>query len=405
VTALKANEWRHTWPRLLPDGNHFFYWSAAANSLDRQLILASLDSPQSSGLLRNISQVARVTNDQLLYVRDAKLLAQRFDADKGIMIGEPSLIVGNVAYFYASGRADFDGANGVIVYRTDTSSGRLLMTDRKGTARVIDDHGPFDDLSLSYSIDGKRAAVTVLDRATGLGDIWIYDLARAVRDRFTNDPGLAITPVWSPDGRSIVYSQAGGGTFPRLVSRSFSSSVSEDLMPAGTFQFAGSFSPDGSTLFFTRTNPRTKADVYRLDMRTRKVEPVLNSTFFEHEPQVSPDGKWLAFSSNATGTDEVYLQSLTNYDLPRVRVSTNGGDMARWRADGQELFYMSAQNGIMSVVPRVAGNWNETTGAELFRAPANTLRYAASPDGQSFLFIDGTHGAADSLFHVILGWQ
>ena len=176
-------------------------------------------------------------------------------------------------------------------------------------------------------------------------------------------------------------------------------------MPAGTFQFAGSFSPDGSTLFFTQALPQTGEDIFRLDMRTRKVEPMIASTFSEEDPQASPDGKWLAFSSDVTGVSEVYLQNLTDASAPRVRVSTNGGDTPRWRADGKELFYLSSRKMVMNVVPRSPGQWSETTSSELFPEPLNAQRFAASPDGQSFLFVEGSRGAADSFFHVITGWQ
>jgi Tol biopolymer transport system component/predicted Ser/Thr protein kinase len=404
VSPLKRGEWRQTWPRLLPDERHFLYQSADL-SLDRKLILASLDSPESSVLLKNVSGAALVAADQLAYVRDGKLLVQRFDAGKGVMIGAPSLIANDVSYFYPSGRGAFDAANGTIVYRTDTSTGRLVMTDRKGSSRIIDDHGPFQFLGLSYSGDGKRAAVTVLDRATGLGDIWIYDLARAVRDRITNEPGLALTPIWSRDGRSIIYSQAAAGSLPRLARRGLTSPASEYLMPPGGFQFAGSFSEDGSALFFSRSSPKTKTDILKLDMRTQKAEPLIATSFDESDPQASPDGKWLAFSSDATGVGEIYLQSLIDPAAPRVRVSAAGGYTPRWRADGGELFYVSSQNDVMSVVPRVPGQWAETTSTALFRQPANALRFDASPDGQSFLFIEGSHGAADGFFHVITGWQ
>jgi serine/threonine protein kinase/Tol biopolymer transport system component len=404
VSPLKRGEWRQTWPRLLPDERHFLYQSADL-SLDRKLILGSLDSPESSVLLKNVSGAALVAADQLAYVRDGKLLVQRFDAGKGVMVGAPSLIANNVSYFYPSGRGAFDAANGTIVYRTDTSTGRLVMTDRKGASRVIDDHGPFQYLGLSYSGDGKRAAVTVLDRATGLGDIWIYDLARGVRDRITNEPGLALTPIWSRDGRSIIYSQAAAGSLPRLARRGLTAPASEYLMPPGTFQFAGSFSADGSALFFTRTSPKTGDDILKLDMRTQKAEPVIATNFDEEDPQASPDGKWLAFNSDATGVSEIYLQSLIDPAAPRVRVSAAGGHTPRWRAEGRELFYVSSQNEVMSVVPRVPGQWAETTSTALFRQPANAQRFDASPDGQSFLFIEGSRGAADGFFHVITGWQ
>jgi Tol biopolymer transport system component len=404
VTMPKKGEGRHTWPNFLPDGHHFLYWSKAANTFDRQLILASLDTPATSVLLRNVSQVRLISRDQLVYVRDADLLAQRFDAGKGTLLGDPVLIAKDVAYFYPSGRATFDASNGVIVYRTDTRTGRLVTADRKGVTRLIDDHGPFDEFSLSYANDGKRAAVTVLNRATGLGDIWIYDLARAVRDRLTNDSGLTLTPVWSRDGRSIVYALA-AGTLPHLFRRDLTASASEELLPPGKFQFAGSFSADGNTLFFEQMVPRTQSDIFRLDLRTRTAQPVIDSAFGEKEPQASPDGKWLAFTSNSTGSEEVYLQSLGAGEVHRVRISTSGGNTPRWRQDGQELFYVSKEGGVMSVTQKTAGRWDETNITELFREPPDTLRFASSPDGQSFLIVEGARGAADSFFHVIAGWQ
>jgi Tol biopolymer transport system component len=371
-----------------------------ANSLDRQLVMASLDSAASSVVLRNVSEATLLAADSLLYVRDGRLLTQKFDASKGTTTGEASLVADDVAYWYPSCEAEFDGANGVIVYRTDTSTGSLVISDRTGKTKLIDDHGPFDDVGLNFSPDGKRAAATVVNRGTGLGDIWIYDLARGVRDRFTNEAGLSFGPVWSPDGRSIVYSTVAGAP-PHLVRRALTSSVSEDLMRPGSFQFAGSFSADGSTFFF-RQHFWMKAELFRMDMRTRNVEPL---HIKGRDPEASPDGRWLAFSADTAGGIEIYLQSLIDKDMPRQRISTRGGQNPSWRRDSGELFYLSPQNVVMSVIPRVAGDWTNAAETELFHAPAGTLRFAASPDGQSFLFIEGSHGAADAVFHVILGSQ
>ena len=402
VAALKKGEWRHTWPRLLPDGEHFLYWSAATNSFEREIRLASLDSAATSVLLHNVSQVGLLHQDQLVYVRDAKLVTQRFDVKSGSLIGEPVPVADDVDYFYPSGRGTFDAANGVVVYRTDTSNGRLVSMDRNGKARLIDDHGPFDDLSLSFSPDAKRAAVTVLNRATGLGDIWIYDLARSVRDRFTNDAGLALMPVWSPDGKSIVYSLA-AGTLPHIFRRGLTASASEELTPAGTFQFPSSFSPDGSTLYYDRNTRETRADIFRLDMHTHVSTPLLSSTFAEADGQASPDGKWLAFVSDTSGAGEVYLIELGPGADHRVHISTNGGESPRWRHDGQELFYVSADARLMSVTPRLPGQWDDTNIRELFHMPPDLLRFDAAPDGQSFLLIEGAHGKGDAFFHVITG--
>lgn len=403
VTELRHGEWRHTWPFLLPDGRHFLFQVFAENSIDRQLVLAALDSSlrSRSPLVKGVSQAALVAPDRLTFVRDGKLLAQRFDGERGTTIGEPAIVAEDVSYFYASGRAEFDASpNGVVVYRTNTSTGRLVLMDRTGVkARVIDDKGPFLDVSVSN--DGRKAAVTVLNRSNGLGDIWLYDLAHAVRDRFTSAPGLDVGPIWSPDGRFIVYSDV-EGTYPHLVRRSLSSSTSEDLTPRGAFEFAGSFSRDAATLFYTRIDPRARGDIIRLDMKTRISAAVLNTAFDEEDPQASPDGKWLAYSSDATGDSEVYLLSLNDENATRIRISTNGGSNPRWRQDSRELYYWSPQKDVISVAPRVPGEWSDTNATALFHAPADGLRFAVTPDGHSFLVVEGSAGATDALFSVIL---
>jgi Tol biopolymer transport system component len=399
VTTVTSAQWRHGWPRVLADGRRFLYLTSTANSLDRQLVLASVDDPHTTVLLRNVSQADLLSDDRIAYVRDGKLLWQHFDADHATVSGEPSLIAGDVSYFYLSARAQFTAANGVVVYRTETSSGRLLLADRKGVTREIDHGDPFYDVSMSP--DGKRAAVTLTTRATGMGDIWIYDLARGLKDRFTTEPGFELQPVWAPDARSIVYSDAPGGSLPHLMQRTLGSGAPQDLLPRGAFQFADSFSSDGSALYFHSLGDRTKNDILRLDMRTKAVTPVVATGFNEYDGRISPDGRWLSFVSDGSGNDEVYLVNLTTPNGERIRVSRDGGTNPRWRGDGHELFYLSGQGVVMNVVP--GADWNDAKATELFHAPQNAPGFAVTPDGQSFLLLETTHGAADAFFHVILG--
>ncbi|HEX6641650.1 MAG TPA: protein kinase, partial [Thermoanaerobaculia bacterium] len=202
VTTLQPGDWRHTWPSLLPDGTHFLYEEFSAGTPERKLLLASLDAPGKSLLARNVSLATIAGSDLLLYVRDGNLLSQRIDVAKGITRGEASLVASDVSYFYPTARADFSAsAAGVVVYRTDTSTGRLMILNRSGAVtRTLDEHNLFWDHSISR--DGRKAAVTVVTRATGLMDIWIYDLARGMRERFTSDPNIEVSPAWAPDGRS-----------------------------------------------------------------------------------------------------------------------------------------------------------------------------------------------------------
>jgi tricorn protease-like protein len=124
---------------------------------------------------------------------------------------------------------------------------------------------------------------------------------------FTSEPGFELHAVWEPDGRGIVYSEASGCVLPHVVRRALASATSGNLMPPGPFQFAGSFTSDSSTLFYKRISGTTKDDVLRHDMKTGASAPVLVTAAREDDPQVSPDGQWLAFTSDASGSGEVYL--------------------------------------------------------------------------------------------------
>jgi serine/threonine protein kinase len=403
VTKLRdARQWRHSWPRLLPDEEHFFYLSYVADSIDRQLVFASLKSPEQSVVMRNASMV-RLVGDQLLFVKDAKLLSQHFDAAHGTLTGDPVALASDVSYFYPTGRADFDAAGGTLVYRTDTSIGRLALVNRSGTeTRVIDDKNVFYDFGLAH--DGGKAAVSVVNRDTGLADIWTYDLARGTRERFSSEPWHEVTPVWSPDGSFILYSEAAGGTLPHIVRRGFTDSKPVDVSPRGPFQFASSFTPDGQTLFYVREDARRRADIFTLDMKTKRSTPLLSSNAHEDSPAVSPDGKWLAYGSDSTGNGEVYLMSLAGGEPRPIRISTNGGGNPKWRRDGREILYQGAEGSVISAVPGPSGRWDDATTHELFRLP-DLFHFAVLPDGQSFVVQRGSPGPSDSIYYVVLGLQ
>ena len=401
VTSLQPGEWRHLWPVLLPDGQHFLYLSSTVGTLDRALVLASLDSTVSAKLLSNTSQASLSGDDTIAYVRDGTLLEQRFDLEGQRMVSDPTTLATDVVYFYPTARAEFDAStNGVVIYRSDTSRGRLLFTDRQGhQTRLLDDSTNFWDHAISP--DGARAAVTTISRGTGLMDIWIYDLVRGVRERFAGEPFNEVFPTWTPDGKSIVYGQAEGGTFPHLVLRRIGGPTAEDLTPRDSFQAASSFSPDGATLYYER-DPGTGSRVYALSMANRESKPLLGSSYHEAEPAVSPDGVWLAYSSTTTGNREIYLHQFSD-ETSRIRVSDSGGSSPRWRKDGRELFYLSSDGRIISAVPGLDNTWNGATTTELFRYPAEIHGFDVTPDGDMFLISDWTPGPSDASIHVIVG--
>ncbi|HYR29059.1 MAG TPA: protein kinase [Thermoanaerobaculia bacterium] len=401
VTSLNAaeGEGRQMLPHLLPDGRHFLYVVSVNDASERRLMLGSLDSPMRKRIATNVSS-AVVAGDRLLYVREGKLLAQPFDAASGAT-GDPKTIAEDVGYFFMTGRAEFDASpNGVLIYRTNTATGRLLLADRSGAElREMSDAASAPYL-FAVAPDGKRAAVTVRARATGLMDIWIYDLARGVRDRVTSDPGIETTPAWSPDGRSLVYSQATGGV-PVLVHRALSTGATKTLGGPGAFQMMGGFSPDGSTIYYTAREQRV-VGIARMTLDgSQKPQMVIDDpSVSEQDPRVSPDGRWLSFTSDASGTAEVYVQDLASGD--RMRISNRGGTLARWRGDARELFYVGGGETIFRATPRAG--WHDVEITQLFRMRNAIEGFDVTPDGQQFLLGEGTSSPYDDLIHVATGW-
>lgn len=395
-----TKEWYRTWPQLLADGSHFTYHSMLTNTPERRLMLGAIGSSQRVLLASGVSDSRVIGSDLVLYVRDGKLLSQRIDADRGTILDEPTLIVENVAYFAPTARAEFDvSQNGVLVYRTETSTGRVVVMDRKGTEiRVLDARGPFFNLAISP--DGKRAAVSVITRETGAADIWIYDMITGLRDRFTTEGGTEVSPLWMRDGRTIIYSTA-QGQMPYLVRRQLSAAESQQLLRPGTLQTAGSLSADGKYLYYSQLNPSRRGDVLRVSLATPDhPEPILATSFDENDPHLSPDEAWLAFTSDATGAQEVYLQNLASGD--RIRVSTQGGSMPRWSRNPPELFFISAGKTIVSVTPR-ANEWHDATTTPLFDGKNEIHGFDVTPDGLSFLLSEWTAGPTDDLIHVVIG--
>lgn len=400
ITTLDKSEWRHGWPLLFPDGEHYLFLSFGARSLDRKLVLASLDSPGQTVLTTNVSYPRLLGIDRVAYVRDGKLLSQHVDFQTKRFADEPTTVASDVNYFYPTARADFDASiSGVVVYRTDTSSRRLFATDRSGAeTRVVEAKDSAYDAAISP--DGRKAAVTILARDTGLMDIWIYDLTRGVRDQFTSEPGVEVSPAWSPDGRSIVFCMGEGGVFPHLVLRTLTGTTSEDLTPRDSFQFSPVFSRDGESVIFDR-DAEPSSDIYRVNVKTKKIEPVINGREREFQPAPSPDGKWMAFTSSAAGSIQIYLQNLVD-GSGRIRISSSAGQLSRWSTDARELFYISENNEVMSVVPGSDGRWDESTPKALFKVPAEVESFDVFPGGKSFLISTWVPGTDDDLFHVVI---
>ena len=402
----------HSQPRFLPDGRHFlFYVSGSAETTG--VHIGQLDNLDSRRLLGADSAAVYTATGHLLFLRDERLLAQRFDKERLELVGEPFPIVEHVG----GGIALSAAAAGPVVYRTvsrDSGQRQLLWVDRSGkeTQRVV--YPDTQSLAPSLSRDGRKVAVFRL--AMGNTDIWSYDIGRRAWDRLTVHPGDEIHPLWSPDGSRVIFGSRRGQM--DLYSKDLNTpagSGEELLLATNGPKFPMDWSRDGRMLLYNSMDPKLGLDIWALPLDgERKPRAVVQTEFNEQHPQLSPDGKWMAYQSNRTGRFEVYIQPFPGpgSDAP---VSTEGGAQVRWNPDGKELFYIAADDRLMSVPMRFSANGDAVeagTPQALFAtnvgstAPnTNRQQYAVSPDGQSFILNSQPDAAQTSPITVILNWK
>jgi serine/threonine-protein kinase len=297
-----------------------------------------------------------------------------------------------------SGSAEYDvSESGLLAYvpgTTRPADRSLVWVDRQGVGKEFPAPAPLNlYLTPRLSPDGKVLAVSLIN--AGAEDLWIYEFGRNTLMRFTFAGG-ASAPVWTPDGRRIIYRT-------RTPSFSFRSKLAdgsgtEETLLGKDFEDAsaspGSVSPDGKTLLFTHHSPAGATGIYALSLDgSGKIQPFLQSTFNQSHPRFSPDGHWVVYTSNESGRDEVYLQPFPGPG-GKWMISTEGGNYPLWARTGREIFYRS-EDKMMSVPVEIQPTFQAGTPRMLFAGGSyvggylglGTYTYDVAPDGQHFLMI------------------
>jgi len=389
VTTLDSSrqENGHYWPHFLPDGNHFLYFARSTDPENNAIYAASLNSPEKELLLKTMSNVAYVPPGYLIFNREGTLMAQQFDVGRMGLSGDAVPIAEDVDFNSATGRTGFSvSGNGVLAYRTGgVQNVQLTWTDRAG--RKL---GPVGELGghrqIGLSPDEKRVVVERRDPQTRGYDLWLLELSRGIFSRLTSDPGSEVDPVWSPDGRQIVSLSDRKGKRD-LYRLDLSSGQEELLLESGELNYPDDWSRDGQ--FVVYHSLAGGAGIWLLPVfGDRKPKLILGTPFRKDEAQISPDGRWLAYMSDESGSWEVYVQPL-QAPGEKLRLSTNGGGQPRWRKDGRELFYL-AFDGTMMAVPITAGaTLSPGIPESLFQTgiTVNPVldQFAVTGDGQRFL--------------------
>jgi eukaryotic-like serine/threonine-protein kinase len=407
VTSLdtERHEDSHRHPRFLPDGTRFLFLTRQpAASFERyRLMLGSLQGGTPKDVTSSASQ-AEFQNGYLWLVRAGTLTALPFDPVRAEVRGEAVSVVEAVGYLEAAGLGLFSLSSEVVAYHSDWTPERssLLWYDRDGES-VGALGTPAVHISVELSPDGTSAAVVSTDES-GNEDVWIRDLERDVATRFTFDRGNDIEPIWSPDGARIAFTKGsgepyvqpviGGGEAVRLetLSRSF---VTGDWAPDGRHMVGFSF---GDRL----------SDLWLLPLEGEGPPTTLQQTpFREWQPDVSPDGRWLTYSSDESGRQEIYVTRFPEGGR-KWQVSTEGGSFPEWNGAADELFYLDENNVLNAVSVTAEGDRIIAGKVEpLFQTRARygwTDPLAVRPDGQRFLINTVEMPAAPSPVTLVVGW-
>ena len=401
----------HRHPRFLPDGRHFLYVarSTKTGSEGHYVVAASLDGGAEKVLVRSPA-AAVYASGHLLYLRETTLMARPFDAARLAFTGEASPVaekilmpaVGTALGVFSASQ------NGVLAYQTargETTS-RLQWFTRDGKPDgTLGEPADFGQALLSP--DGKLAAATIRDQSTGTYDIWIFDVARGVRTRFTFDPAEDVSPLWSPDGSALIFASNRKGHYDLYRKALDGSSEEEALFTSDADKGPVSWAPGGRALVFDEAGKDAGVEVKTLALDgARKPEPLSKTKFSEVNSPLSPDGRWQPYSTDESGRWEVYVTS-----FPRAgrkwQVSTDGGAYAFWSADGKEILYHDLSGMIWAVPVSVRGETLEIgQGRRLFRAPGpnpTAPSFSVTSDHQRFLVV-GEGQKPNGLVDLVVNW-
>jgi Tol biopolymer transport system component len=391
----------HRWPYFLPDGRHFLYLSfrsiVSAEVAPHEVYVGSLDSPDRKLLLRANSKVEYAPPGYLVYLHERNLMALPFDADTLRIIGEPFAIAEQAHSYPNTASGVFSASEKLLAYQSGGTPvvSQVLWFSRKG--EPIGETGPpadYEDPRLSR--DGARVALTLKDARTGQKNIYVHETATAVTTRFTFAASFEHFPVWSPDASRIVFATNRNGPAD-LYQKNVTGSVEEEpLFRSPHEKSPTDWSSDGRFIVYQELDPKTKWDLWLLPLfGDRKPLPLLRGASNEMSGQLSPDRRFIAYTSDESGRWEVYVapvdlaQELFRGDAPqrgKWQISTAGGSQPRWRTDGKELFYLGADNTLMAA-PIREGAVVGGAPLPLFRTKPITVggAYDVSTDGQKFL--------------------
>ena len=404
-------------PEFLPGGNRFLYLQLDDKLEKPEISVGSLAGNPPVRILSDYSNAVYVPpaaagrSGYLLFRRGTTLMAQPFNPDRLQLTSEMFPVAEEVGERGNQGNAAFSASdNGVLAYSSGGNLGilsrEMAWVDRTGKRLgIAGQPGPISNPALSP--DEKRISFGAAQKQGNRFDLWLLDVARGVPSRFTFRSDGADDGIWSPDGSTIVF----GSNATSIYRKPANGAGKEELLLAGgTNDRPSDWSRDGKFVVYESFGGATGTDLWLLPMEgDHKPLPYLQTPFNEGNAQFSPDGRWMAYSSNESGQAQVYVQAIPASGA-KWQISPAGGDQPRWRRDGKELFYISADQKLMAVPVKSGAAFEASAPRSLFALdpvyPPITGRFAYQPgaDGNRFLILANVGGAGAPIT-VVLNWQ
>jgi eukaryotic-like serine/threonine-protein kinase len=411
----------HRSPTFLPDGRHFLYSITSGRNETRGIYLGSLDGTLKRRLMDDVTVVrymAAIPGDTtgaaglLVFGRDGALWARPFDTRRLDFTGEQfSLsdrlgrdIVGAYSFFSVSD-------NGVLVFDPSLKQRwrrQHRWVDRRGqTINLLD--VPVGISPLWLSPDEKRFIADRYDPQTGASDLWMYDVSGGNAQRFTFNLAADLNPVWAPNGSRIVWASSREEGL-NLYQKAASGAGEETLLWKSDYaKVPTDWSRDGRFIIYYQIDPKTQVDVWILPVDgSGEAKPVVRTEANEGAATLSPDGRWLAYTSSVSGRLEIYVQGFPEGGGKR-QVSTGGGFGPRWRKNGRELFYYSVDGKLMAAQVRIGESIEADEPVSLFEFRNGILGapfapYAVTADGQRFLITEIVDTEPNAPLTVMTNW-
>ena len=408
LTKNPAVEKSHRWPLFLPDGRHVVFLVQRAEGGARNdpstIEVISVDGSNRRTLLAANSSTLFSAPDALMFWKDGVLYGQTINPTEGTLSGEPFVVATEVSYDTNESARATVSATGRLIYMPGQSGGNVTLEwiDRAGRRTPTAVPKGELDCGSALSPDAKRVAVGYTAPGGTACDMLVHDLERGTNMRLTFEETAEFTPLWSNDGSTIYMSAT--GKEEQIVKRPSDGSGKPEVVHTGRSPEALGFSRDGSWMLLVMTDEKTPEDLYRFDLATKKLTPLVPSSFAEYDASLSPDDRFVAYVSDRSGTEEVYVSPVGSDGL--WQVSSGGGAVPRWRADGKELFFVQGPDRMMSVDVLPGPMFKTSAPKVVFRAPfAESYNgFDVSPDGR-FMALLSEERQMRRLLTVVSDWR